>query len=387
MSWENSDNQIISGHRAPQEFQKDTLKTITLNEAEGIQAIVGKPIGKQTMEIQSYIFSKEKGWTVEKAQEWFNKLYPAKERLHLVMPFTIAEKILDAPLKIRGLAMSSGLSRNLNFYTSEELKSFSEKLVNAPVYLEHVSAPNAVGKVTKTQWDGKNLLYEAEIYDEGTADKIRKGLIKHVSVGADYQSVDQVNGKVPHGLFNAEMSLVAVPGISETNIQIIEKLHLNEQTYEPVMSGEYALGFYQDNVAFLPEHFSTVWLDKENDVLAIIGKLREQPNVARTQAIYFSRERWDQNSIKDWLTLHPSYLTPASNTPQPNGNVSVESLIKKQAEATIAISQAVKLIEEVLPTPIVQRSWSLGPQRMCQELRRVVLRLHSLQNSHKIDRQ
>jgi hypothetical protein len=387
MSWENSDNQIISGHRAPQEFQKDTLKTITLNEAEGIQAIVGKPIGKQIMEIQSYLFSKDKGWTVEKAQEWFNKLYPTKERLYLVMPFTIAEKILDKPLKIRGLAMTSGLSRNLNFYTSEELKSFSEKLVNAPVYLEHVSAPNAVGKVTKTEWDGKNLLYEAEIYEEGTADKIRKGLIKHVSVGADYQSVDQVNGKVPHGLFNPEMSLVAVPGISETNIQIIEKLHLNEQTYEPVMSGEYALGFYQDTAVFLPEHFTTVWLDKENGVLAIMGIPKEQPSSQRTQAIFFSKAHWDQNNIKDWLTLHPSYMTSATSTNQPNSSISTESLIKKPSEPTITISQAVKMIEEVLPTPIVQRSWSLGPQRMCQELRRVVLRLHGLQDSHKIDRQ
>jgi hypothetical protein len=310
-----------------------------------------------------------------------------KEHINTVMPFTISEKVTDKPLKIRGVAMTAGLSRNLNFYTSEELKSFSEKLVNAPVYLEHVTAPNAVGKVTKTEWDGKNLLYVAEIYDEDTADKIRKGLIKHVSVGADYESIDQVNGKVPHGLFNAEMSLVAVPGISETNIQILEKLHLNEQTYEPVMSGEYTLGFYQDIAAFLPEHFSTVWLDKENGVLAIMGTPKEQTSSQLTQAIFFSKEHWEQNTIKDWLSLHPNYLTSASNTPKPNAALSVEGLIKKQTEATLTISQAVKMIEEVLPTPIVQRSWSLGPQRMCQELRRVVLRLHSLQNSHKIDRQ
>jgi hypothetical protein len=309
-----------------------------------------------------------------------------KEHIYAVMPFTIEEKVTDKPLKIRGVAMTAGLSRNLNFYTSEELKAFSEKLVDAPVYLEHVSASNAVGKVTKTEWDGKNLLYQAEIYDEETADKICKGLIKHVSVGADYQSVDQVNGKVPRGLFNAEMSLVAVPGISETNIQIMEKLHVQEQTFEPVMSGEYALGFYQDTAAFLPVHFTTVWLDKENGVLAIMGNPKEQPSSQRTQAIYFSRAHWDQNTIKDWLSLHPSYLTPVTSTLQPSANVSVEGLLKKQTEATIAVSQAVKMIEEVLPNPIVQRSWSLGPQRLCQELRRIILRLRSLDDSHKVDR-
>ncbi len=87
--------------------------------------------------------------------------------------------------------------------------------------------------MTKTEWDGQNLLYEAEVYDEDTAAKIRKGLIRHVSVGADYETIDLVNGKVPHGLYNAEMSLVAVPGVSETNIQILEKLHLKEQEFEP----------------------------------------------------------------------------------------------------------------------------------------------------------
>jgi hypothetical protein len=46
-----------------------------------------------------------------------------------------------------------------------------------------------VGNVTKTQWDGRQLLYEAEVYDEDTAQRIRKGLIQHVNVGADYDPV------------------------------------------------------------------------------------------------------------------------------------------------------------------------------------------------------
>ena len=387
MSWEETEKYVRSGHRAPEEFQQGTQKTVTLNETEGIQAIVGKPKGKQTMEIQSYLFSKDKGWTVEKAKEWFDKHYvPAKEHVYAVLPFVIAEKIMDKPLRIRGLAMTTGMSRNFNIYTPQELQSFAGKLVDAPVYMEHVTAQNAVGKVTKTEWDGQNLLYEAEIYDDDTASKIRKGLIRHVSVGADYESIDLVNGKVPHGLYNAEMSLVAVPGISETNIQILEKLQLKEQEFEPILTGEYTLGFYQETSAFMPEHFSTVWLDRENGVLAIMGKPKDQPELQRTQAIYFSKEKmWDQNRIRDWLSLHPSYMTPISN-PNLQGSAVSESLIKKPSEPTIPVSQAVKLIEEVLPNYLVQRSWSLGPQRMCQELNRVLLKLRSLQDSHIDDR-
>ena len=294
---------------------------------------------------------------------------------------------MNKPLRIQGLAMTTGMSRNFNIYTPEELKSFAGKLVDAPVYLEHVTAQDAVGKVTKTEWDGQNLLYVAEIYDEDTAAKIRTGLIRHVSVGADYQTVDLVNGKVPHGLYNAEMSLVAVPGIPETNIQILEKLQVKEQEFEPILTGEYTLGFYQDTAAFMPEHFSTIWLDRENGVLAIMGKPKDQPETQRTQAIYFSKEKmWDQTKIQDWLQLHPNYLTPVSTTKPQSSTIAAESLIKKPVEPTIPVSQAVRLIEEVLPSHLVQRSWSLGPQRMCQELNRVLLKLRSMQDSHTVDR-
>ncbi|MBN1244789.1 hypothetical protein JXA31_04270 [Candidatus Bathyarchaeota archaeon] len=381
MPWENMEQHIRSGHRDPEEFQKDALKTIMLSEKEGIKAVIGKPKGKDAMEIQSYLFEKGKGWTLEKAKEWFKEHHtPAKEHVYAVLPFAIAEKILEKPLRIRGVAMTAGMSRNFNIYTPEELQTFAGKLVDAPVYIEHVTTANSVGKVAKTDWDGQRLWYTVEIYDDETAEKIRKGLIRHVSVGADYETIDIIDGKIPHGLCNAEISLVAVPGISETNIQIVEALQVKEQGGEPIVAGEYVLGFYQNASAFMPEHFSTVWLDRENGVLAIMGKPRQQPEAQRTQAIFFSKEKmWDQIKIQDWLALHPNYMVSAQNKSSVSG-----SLLKKQAEPTISVGEAVKLIETVLPNHIVQRSWSLGPQRMCQELRSVIVKLRSLQESHNL---
>jgi hypothetical protein len=381
MPWETTEQNIRSGHRDPEEFQKDTLKTIVLNEKEGIKAIIGKPKGKHAMEIVSYLFEKEKGWTLEKAKEWFEKHHkPAKEHVYAVLPFTITEKILEKPLRIRGDAMTAGMSRNFNIYTPDELQAFAGKLAEAPVYIEHVTTANSVGKVAETKWDGQRLWYEAEIYDDETAEKIRKGLIRHVSVGADYETIDIVDGKIPHGLCNAEVSLVAVPGISETNIQIVEALRVKEQEAAPIVAGEYILGFYQDASAFMPEHFTTVWLDRENGVLAVMGKPRQQPEAQRTQAIFFSKEKmWDQIKIQDWLQLHPSYMVSKQNQ-----SAFSESMLKKPAEPTILVGEAVKLIEKVLPNDLVQRSWSLGPQRMCQELRRAIVKLRSLQESHNL---
>ncbi len=220
------------------------------------------------------------------------------EHLLTVLPFSVLEKMADKPLRIRGVAMTAGMSRNLNIYTPEELQAFTGKLVNAPVYIEHVSVPNAIGKVTKTDWDGHSLWYEAEIYDESIAEKIRKGLVQHVSVGADYEAVDLVDGKVPHGLHNAELSLVAVPGIPETNVQVLEKLSQTE------------------------------------------GRLTEA-----------------QKTIEDLRKQVPG------------------GGLLKNPPTMIAVSEAIKMVEAVLPSPMIQRSWSLGPQRMCQELRRVVKQL------------
>jgi hypothetical protein len=68
--------------------------------------------------------------------------------------------------------MAAGMSRNFNVYTPEELAVFAEKLVNAPVYIEHVAVENAAGKVTKCNYDpaSRCLLYEAEIHDQAIVD-------------------------------------------------------------------------------------------------------------------------------------------------------------------------------------------------------------------------
>ena len=250
-----------------------------------------------------------------------------REHVASLLPFKVLEAMSDKPLRIRGVAMCTGMSRNLNIYTSEELQNFSSKLANAPVYIEHVSVPNAIGKVTKTDWDGHNLWYEAEIYDDQTAEKIRKGLVQHVSVGADYEAVDVVNGKVPHGLHNAELSLVAVPGIPETNVQVLEKLVDAKFTEVLKKAGN------QENL--------------ETKLSETEGKLADTTNK----------------------------LTEANKTVEElRKQLPIGSLLKNPPK-TIAVSEAAKMVESVLPSPMVQRSWSLGPQRMCQELRKVVQQL------------
>ena len=335
MPWEDNADYVRSGHRSPDDFQSDSMRTITISEEEGIKAVIGKLKGEDKTTVQSYLFDKSKGWTVEKAKAWFEKHQPVKEHVQAVLPFQVLEKIVDKPLRIRGVAMTAGMSRNFNIYTSEELQAFASKFVGSPVYIEHVSVENAIGKVTKTEWDGQALWYEAEIYESDVADKIRKGLVQHVSVGADYETLDVVDGKVPHGLHNAELSLVAVPGIPETNLQILEKL-AREQV-DPLVAGEYFLGFYQDPALFLPEHFRTVWLDQANGVLAVMAKVRADPAKESCQSILFLKSKWQANTVKDWLTIHPDYVSPASISASQNAPTGIEKMgkMKKMFSETL----------------------------------------------------
>ena len=71
MPWDETQQYIRSGHKTSDDFDPQTLKLITLNQDEGIHAITEKVWGQQTTEVVSYLFSKEKNWTQQKAQDWF----------------------------------------------------------------------------------------------------------------------------------------------------------------------------------------------------------------------------------------------------------------------------------------------------------------------------
>ncbi|MEM3464343.1 MAG: hypothetical protein QXL91_05725 [Candidatus Bathyarchaeia archaeon] len=359
--WIETDQYIRSGHRSPEDFQPDSFRTIPLSEDEGIKAVVGKPKGSDKMEVQSYLFDKSKGWTLDKAKAWFegHRETLVREHFTAIFPFQVLEKVVDKPLRIKGVAMKVGMSRNRNIYTPEELEAFASKLVGAPLYIEHVAVPNAIGRVTNAYFDGENLWYEAEIYDDEYAEKIRKGLIQHVSVGADYETIDILDGKVPHGLHNAELSLVAVPGIPETNIQILEKLNpanappIAEQSdVLPLQAGEYYLAYYRDPNAFLPQHFTATWLDKENGVLAVQGRLKDKPEETRVQAILFAREKWDEAKIQDWLRLHPQYIVEKAEPSAPKAS---------EADTSKGLKEVVETSEnkpKTLSTQLWERVWS-----------------------------
>ncbi len=118
----------------------------------------------------------------------------------------------------------------------------------------------------------------------------------------------------PNAMIELLMESVSRASINR-NKKMKKKLKEQQEPVQPIVAGEYVLGFYQDVCLFLPEHFRTVWLDKENGILAVFGKLSAEPETERVQSIFFAKEKmWDQTKIQDWLSIHPDYMAPAGDS-------------------------------------------------------------------------
>jgi len=78
--WDESEEFIRHRIVDPDKFDKDSLRTIDIDAERGIRAVVGCPVGeyeggrcKVGMKQQNVMFDKSKGWTMEKAKEWWEE--------------------------------------------------------------------------------------------------------------------------------------------------------------------------------------------------------------------------------------------------------------------------------------------------------------------------
>lgn len=278
-----------------------------------------------------------------------------REHVASLLPFKVLEAAEGKPLRISGIAMAAGISRNFNIYTPEELQAFAEKLIGAPIYLEHVTANEAVGKTTNAFYDQKSrcIMYEAEVYDEPTAEKLRNGLIRHVSVGADYQAIDLVDAAVPHGLYNAELSLVAVPGMPETTIQVLE--HLQSQVNSV-------------GVEKLDEK------DAESIAERVVSKISEKSSLEvenlKKQLTEAESKKKEAEAARDEAKKQ---LSAANLMLEQYHKIAPGVDLLASPPVLMSVSEHIAVLEKLLPVPMVERS-SMFAQRQCQDIRAAVLK-------------
>jgi len=245
MPWDDSGDYIRSGHRSPDDFEKDSFRTITISAEEGIKAVIGKPKGKDTTEVQSYLFAKDKDWTVDKAKAWFEEHKSETLRKHglffdlkfltenadpeaRIFPWSMPARYYIKPgrMLIYGTALTAGQTRKGDVFSPEELRRGARSLISGPIELfEHswdvgenrwLPFPdNAV--LDAEEVDGK-LEYIAGIKEPTVQQLIREGVIDQVSVNAICRHVPaddpgQCNGMILNGFcLVPKDSVAASPG-------------------------------------------------------------------------------------------------------------------------------------------------------------------------------
>jgi len=385
MPWEEDDDFVRSGHRRPDEFQPKTFRTITLSEDEGIKAVIGKPKGKHTTEVVSYLFDKKKGWTLKKAKAWFEE-HQAKTKESFSWTGDIKEFSGLGNL-IRGKALHPIRTVHpdewpeVRQYLEEELKKSAHSLTGKSLLIDHHR--QLKGAVLGAQYEDGSIEYVAK----------RDGKIRHCSVEFEWKQLDRVNGVAPRNITFTGLSLLEnfLPGDPEASVEVWEGIIVNlknahsnvgEQTSaEP---NEFIFYLIRDPAAFLEDRFSTVWVDQTNGVQGVYGYLREQVDSPQPMALLFLKANgWDMAKVREWLERHPQYVRQSQPQPVPTlfGSQKrqplTEALLPSQTppSASSHISRAEVLA--LIPEERVWRSWSYGPQTLVRQL------MHKLESENR----
>ncbi|MDH5690060.1 MAG: hypothetical protein OEY81_01345, partial [Candidatus Bathyarchaeota archaeon] len=211
-------------------------------------------------------------------------------------------------------------------YLEEELQKSAGTLAGKPLLLDHSMLIN--GEVTGAEYEDGAIEYVAKVGDPRILDLIKSGVIKHCSVEFEWKSLEHVNGVAPRGITFTGLSLLKnfAPGDPLSTVEvweaIVKRLKEGMSTAKEQATGEpqeFILYVIRDPAAFLEERFSTAWLDLENGIQAIYGRLREEPENPQPMALLFMKAKsWTLEKMQGWLQDHSQYLRqsqPAAAAP------------------------------------------------------------------------
>ena len=152
-------------------------------------------------------------------------------QVEFAVPVTIKEEVSTDGSKnyvITGTALEATVSRNKIKYTEEEIEK--AEVDNVPLLKDHeAKVDNIIGRVDFIKEDGK-LKFTAKNIEKTYWEKIKKGLIRNVSIGATVKRLvkkveEGIAYWIAEGIGIVELSLVAVPGVRSATIDqaIVEK--------------------------------------------------------------------------------------------------------------------------------------------------------------------
>ena len=137
----------------------------------------------------------------------------------------IGKKTEAKTIKVKGIAIRPGISRNGILYTSEELDKFAPTLEGKPILKDHKSeTDNTIGLVERSESVNGVVAYEGWIKEDGSGitEKIEDRRIKEVSMGAMVKRLVKENDDDDHykaiGIEAMELSTTPTPGVRGTSL-------------------------------------------------------------------------------------------------------------------------------------------------------------------------
>ena len=160
-------------------------------------------------------------WKESNKKEYFA---PKNQIIESYNEITVQEGVAsptqkNSILKISGVAINAGVTRNNVNYVDEELKNGAKSLIGVPIMKNHSNnVEDIIGRVTAASYDegNKRIIYAGDIMDNSTQAMVKDGRINQVSIRAKYEKMEEDEDNegvvIVKGLSFLELSAVAIPG-------------------------------------------------------------------------------------------------------------------------------------------------------------------------------
>lgn len=160
------------------------------------------------------------------AQKEIVKYQESAEMLDAVKQGVGSFEILSIkPLRIRGEAIKEG-RWNRYYYPANEIEIGAPTLKGCPIVVDHgKGVKDIVGEVTESIWNkvNKKLIFEGDIINVEISELIRRGLVRGVSIGAEFEPINTGKGLTVSKIKFYELALTTHPACPNGIKEILHK--------------------------------------------------------------------------------------------------------------------------------------------------------------------
>lgn len=136
---------------------------------------------------------------------------------------------MNQKLKVKGVAVKTGTSKNGITYTDENLQATAHELADKPILKDHEAlTDNVIGRTESSSFAEGKVFFEGWVKDDPTNEKLLDGRIKEVSIGAMVERLvkesEDSDNVIAEGIHYMELSVTPTPAVNGTSISHSEVL-------------------------------------------------------------------------------------------------------------------------------------------------------------------